>query len=80
MVGVYAVSKPVRDATLKVTYAANYGVFVFFLFLVQLDTSLLDSIRYGDWPLALAVSIPTIGLVTILAGVLRLGLPDTPKP
>ena len=76
MVGVYAVGKPMRQATLKAVYAANYAVFAFLLYLVQLDTSLLDSIRYGDWPLALAVSIPTIGLITILVGALRLGPPS----
>ena len=76
LAGVYAVGKPIRQATLKAVYAFNYAVFVFLLFLVQLDTSLLDSIRYGDWLLALAVSIPTIGLVAILTGTLRLGLPS----
>lgn len=63
----YAVDKPVRPTTVKAIYAANYFVFTLFLYLANLDVSLVDSVRYGDWPLALAVSIPTIGLIVILA-------------
>lgn len=49
-----------------ITYAANYFVYGFFIFLAQLDTSLGDSIRLGDWLLLVGLVAPVIPFFLML--------------
>lgn len=55
---VVSLPKWTSPITVATAYAANYLVYAFFIFLVQLDTSLVGSIRLGDWPLLLCLVVP----------------------
>lgn len=57
-------STTVRVAAL--TYAANYLVYGFFILLAQLDTSLWDSVRWGDWLLLVGLVGPVVPFFLML--------------
>lgn len=58
-----------------ITYTTNYLVYAFFIFLAQLDTPLVGSIRLGDWPLLLCLVVPVIPF--LLSGASVLKFPDS---
>jgi hypothetical protein len=56
-----------KPASLLMLYVANYGLYVALLLLAQMDTSLIESVRLGDWLLFLGLVVPTATLCAYAA-------------
>lgn len=73
LVAVASITNRIKPNALAVTYIVNYLIYVFFIYLVQLDTSLTDSIKFGDWPLLLGLVVPTALFAVVVLMLARLG-------
>lgn len=73
LVAVASITNRIKPNALTVTYIVNYLIYVFFIYLVQLDTSLTDSIKFGDWPLLLGLVVPTALFAVVVLMLARLG-------